>query len=602
MEMQKALPRYEITPFKTMRDFVAWIFAVETILEKVEGCDEVRICQMVKNSILNKGDRRQIEGESDINQVLHYMKTKYITCEDMIGSSIQHLLKLQDPETISQALYNSQEISATLRKMENLGILDKIENTYLMALEMKAFESKGRDTYILEKRIKLEPKKIPTGSKPLKASTPRLVGEKEKGTTSLVEELNLSGTIREVLSVDKVGESVKIFSEYLTTYISSCRYFLSQSKALQRMTGKGPKSPKIRKKPFFETTETNQRILKTMEKSNKDFKIPLKKCPIGCEENVKYGSLEFCSKFEKREVPERKKIVEAKYICKKCLKPKRVHEKNNGICKAPVCRTCGAGHHQMLCEAVQEKKQMLKTGEKDDEDDNSEESDEDDDEDHIRYLQEAYGNDNDDNENEQEQEKANDEEEDSITLPTEDNFTCNLRKMSVPVSKTENKTDEWWQQVCEVYTNDKDTESNSIKSTSVVSGTKNIRLLGVVGEETTQTTQKEKSLEKFEEESDMLCKINKVQKKLEDRDGDIEQQLLEDLFSVKHRWKNRNEAEEFKEKYETTSLTDDDPAKKHEKTYISIDKLCENKFLFDTLLKLSTLMFIVVKAKIKINK
>ena len=135
MEMQKALPRYEITPFKTMKDFVAWIFAVETILEKVEGCDEVRICQMIKNSIQNKGDRRQIEGENDINQVLHYMKQKYITCEDMIGSSIQHLLKLQDPETISQALYNSQEISATLRKMENLGILDKIENTYLMALE-----------------------------------------------------------------------------------------------------------------------------------------------------------------------------------------------------------------------------------------------------------------------------------------------------------------------------------------------------------------------------------------------------------------------------------------------------------------------------------
>ena len=434
MEMQKALPRYEITPFKTMKDFVSWIFAVETILEKVEGCDEVRICQMIKNSIQNKGDRRQIDGENDINQVLQYMKQKYITCEDMIGSSIQHLLKLQDPETVSQALFNSQEISATLRKMENLGILDKIENSYLMALEMKAFEPKGRDTYILEKRVKLEPKKGPTGRKPLKASTPKPTGEKEKGRTSLVEELNLSGTIREVLSVDKVGESVKIFTEYLVTYISSCRYFLSQSKALQRMTGKGNKSPRNKRKPHFETTETNQRILKTMEK--RDFKIPLKKCPLGCEEDVKFGSLEFCSKFEKREIPERKKIVQAKFICKKCLKPKKVHERNNGICKAPVCRTCGAGHHLMLCESVQEKKQLLKTGEKDDEDDDSEESEEDNDEDHIRYLHEAYGQNDDTKEGEQEeQEKGNDEEEDSVTLPDEDNFTHNLRKMNVPVLK-----------------------------------------------------------------------------------------------------------------------------------------------------------------------
>ena len=157
--------------------------------------------------------------------------------------------------------------------MENLGILDKIENTYLMALEMKAFEPKGRDTYILEKRIKSEPKKVPTGRKPLKASTPKPTGEKEKGSTSLVEELNLSGTIREVLSVDKVGESVKIFTEYLITYISSCRYYLSQSKALQRMTGKAPRSPRNKRKSHFETPETdkpNQRILKTTEK--RDYK------------------------------------------------------------------------------------------------------------------------------------------------------------------------------------------------------------------------------------------------------------------------------------------------------------------------------------------
>ena len=610
IEMQKALPRYEITPFKTMKDFVAWIFAVETILEKVEGCDEIRICQMIKNSIQNKGDRRQIEGETDINQVLHYMKQKYITCEDMIGSSIQHLLKLQDPETISQALYNSMEISATLRKMENLGILDKIENTYLMALEMKAFEPKGRDTYILEKRIKLEPKKVPTGRKPLKASTPKPTGEKEKGSTSLVEELNLSGTIREVLSVDKVGESVKIFTEYLITYISSCRYYLSQSKALQRMTGKVPKSPRNKRKPHFETPETdkpNQRILKTTEK--RDYKIPLKKCPLGCEEDVKFGSLEFCSKFEQREIPERKKVVQAKFICKKCLKPKKVHERNGGICKAPVCRTCGAGHHLMLCEAVQEKKQMLKTGEEDDEDDDSEESEDDNDEDHIRYLQEAYGRNDDDESKDSEQEeqgKANDEEEDPINLPVEDNFTCNLRKMNVPTLKKENKTDEWWKQVCEVYGNNKENKTTFIESSQIVTGNNNIRLLSVAKADPTQSTSQ---VEKLEDENEMECKINKVQKRLEDRDGEIEQQLLEDLFSVRHKWKNRNEAVEFKEKYNANTTNDDDPLPNPGEDYISIDRLCENTLLFETLLKLSTLIFlkynhtrgIIVKAKIKIK-
>ena len=93
------------------------------------------------------------------------------------------------------------------------------------------------------------------------------------------------------------------------------------------MTGKGPKSPRNRRKPQSEPTEPNQRILKTSEKGDKNFKIPLKKCPLGCEEDIKFGSLEFCTKFEQREKPERKKIVQAKFICKKCLKPREYMRK-----------------------------------------------------------------------------------------------------------------------------------------------------------------------------------------------------------------------------------------------------------------------------------
>lgn len=231
------------------------------------------------------------------------------------------------------------------------------------------------------------------------------------------------------------------------------------------------------------------------------------------------------------------------------MKPKKVHERNGGICKAPVCRTCGAGHHLMLCEAVQEKKQMLKTGEEDDEDDDSEESEDDNDEDHIRYLQEAYGRNDDDESKDSEQEeqgKANDEEEDPINLPVEDNFTCNLRKMNVPTLKKENKTDEWWKQVCEVYGNNKENKTTFIESSQTVTGNNNIRLLSVAKANPTQSTSQ---VEKLEDENEMECKINKVQKRLEDRDGEIEQQLLEDLFSVRHKWKNRNEAVEFKKKY-----------------------------------------------------
>ena len=111
-----------------------------------------------------------------------------------------------------------------------------------------------------KKRVKLDPARVSSRSEPLKASTPRQEGEKEKTKNSLVEELNLSGTIREVLSSDKVGESVKIFSDHLLIYINSCRYYLSQTKGMQRIGGKVQRSPKNKRKISFENTEQNPRI------------------------------------------------------------------------------------------------------------------------------------------------------------------------------------------------------------------------------------------------------------------------------------------------------------------------------------------------------
>ena len=78
---------------------------------------------------------------------------------------------------------------------------------------------------------------------------------------------------------------------------------------------------------------------------------------------------------------------------------------------------------------------------------------------------------------------------------------------------------------------------------------------------------------------------------------------------MKHKWKSRDESIKFKEKYQETENPDADLAGKCESQYLFIDRLCENKSLFDTLLKLSTLMFmkynhkkgIVVKAKIKVE-
>ena len=102
--MSKALPTYELPLFRSIKDFIQWVFAVEILLEKVEGADQTRITQMIKNSIVNKNDKRHIEAETDLKDIIDYMNQKYIFTEDLIGSSINHLIRLPDPETLQSSL------------------------------------------------------------------------------------------------------------------------------------------------------------------------------------------------------------------------------------------------------------------------------------------------------------------------------------------------------------------------------------------------------------------------------------------------------------------------------------------------------------------
>ena len=61
--------------------------------------------------------------------------------------------------------------------------------------------------------------------------------------------------------------------------------------------------------------------------STKSRKALLKRnCSLDCVDAVAYGSLEFCTKFIKKDLVEKKKIVKDKLICIQCLKLKSVHE------------------------------------------------------------------------------------------------------------------------------------------------------------------------------------------------------------------------------------------------------------------------------------
>ena len=115
---------------------------------------------MVKDSITNRRDKKFIESETDLRVVMNYMFSSYVENGDLIVSTLSHLTKLPDPENLSQALYNSEEIYRTLRKLDTIGVLAKVESQYLMVLEVKAIDVEGRRSYLMAKRTLLETRRM----------------------------------------------------------------------------------------------------------------------------------------------------------------------------------------------------------------------------------------------------------------------------------------------------------------------------------------------------------------------------------------------------------------------------------------------------------
>jgi hypothetical protein len=338
LEISKALPRFKLPLFKTVHDYVTWGIAVDGMLAKCADADETRICQMVKDSIVNRRDKKFIEAETDLRVVMSYMFSSYVENGDLIVSTLSRLTKLPDPDNLSQALYNSEEIYRTLQKLDTIGVLAKEESQYLMVLEIKAIDSEGRRSYLMAMRTLIETRRLDDRERsraedvvdeflppsPRRASTPR--HERDVGArprTSLIEDLNITAGVKEVLSTDTVEEAVRFFQDYLPTYIGTCRYTISQEKALSRVSFKKVRSPRTRRK--VPETDPSSKILKTGEdlKKNPTRKPPLRKCPLGCKEEIPFGSVEFCQAFIQRNVSERRRIVQNKFLCRKCLKEEK---------------------------------------------------------------------------------------------------------------------------------------------------------------------------------------------------------------------------------------------------------------------------------------
>ena len=108
-ELSKSLGKLEPVKFKTARDYIRWSWSVEQFLGTMDGQDESRIAKTVLDSIEHKGVRRNLEGETDLDIIISAMRSCFEHSEDIIGSTINPLMRLKNLETVLQACFNSQD-------------------------------------------------------------------------------------------------------------------------------------------------------------------------------------------------------------------------------------------------------------------------------------------------------------------------------------------------------------------------------------------------------------------------------------------------------------------------------------------------------------
>ena len=143
-ELSKSLGKLEPVKFKTAKDYIRWTWSVEQFLGTMDGQDESRIAKTVLDSIEHKGVRRNLEGETYLDIIITTMRSRFEHSEDIIGSTINPLMRLKDPETVSQACFKSQDISRGLLSMEKVDILEQLSKEALLMLEKKAFATEHR--------------------------------------------------------------------------------------------------------------------------------------------------------------------------------------------------------------------------------------------------------------------------------------------------------------------------------------------------------------------------------------------------------------------------------------------------------------------------
>ena len=345
-------------------NFLAWLSNMENILKKVpKHCMDLRIVNLLKESISNKNDEEAIKNMSKTSDITGYLELKYLSDPSLVEQTIMPVEKLKEPTTAVQAINNIEKVLNIMRSIDHAKLNYKIQARHIAIFQLKTI---------------MEPRKQQFQSAMLK-----IIRESEKSPDSVLEDteemnardllLNMSMQLQANLQTSQVEEERKALRNYLQEELEELRYQRGQDLMAEAVREQSKKPKETPNKRFNKVQESEKPPGAGQENGAKRG-VPEFKCPLGCGHLIKWGSLANCNNFY--QTPKKQKVEKVKkaFCCIKCLKAlNKVKHKTVRDCSAPNCKKCNGLHHTMVCPNETGEQKLYKTSEEDKDDDDEQE-------------------------------------------------------------------------------------------------------------------------------------------------------------------------------------------------------------------------------------
>ena len=117
-------------------NFMAWMENISSITQKLpESTLDLKILSIIKNSIGNKYDLKEIEEMNSVDVMMKFLNSKYLSSPSLLSDSLKPLRDCKDPWTKNVSISNIQLSLNLYSRLKAVNFDVKIETTHLALFE-----------------------------------------------------------------------------------------------------------------------------------------------------------------------------------------------------------------------------------------------------------------------------------------------------------------------------------------------------------------------------------------------------------------------------------------------------------------------------------